>query len=60
MRSAQFSALAEDRDVMPGPSISAGRRQGAQDLRRITAVTDKGNGLGRGHVQRKYPDIDFH
>lgn len=42
------------------PTISAGRWQGAKDLRGISTVTGKGNGQGGSHVQRKYPGIDFH
>ena len=42
------------------PTISAGRWQGAKDLRGISTVTGKGNGQGGSHVQRKSPGIDFH
>lgn len=42
------------------PTISAGRWQGAKDLRGISTVSGKGNGQGGSHVQRKYPGIDFH
>lgn len=60
MRSAPVFRISGIQDVMPGPSISAGRGQGAKDLRGISPITGKGNGQGGSHVQRKYPGIDFH
>ena len=60
MLSAPVFRISGIQDVMPGPSISAGRGQGAKDLRGISPITGKGNGQGGSHVQRKYPGIDFH
>ncbi len=60
MRSAPVFRISGIQDVMPGVPISAGRGQGAKDLRGIATVTGKGNGQGGSHVQRKYPGIDFH
>lgn len=60
MLSAPVFRISGIQDVMPGPSISAGRGQGAKDLRGISTITGKGNGQGGSHVQRKYPGIDFH
>ena len=60
MRSAPVFRISGIQDVMPGVPISAGRGQGAKDLRGISPITGKGNGQGGSHVQRKYPGIDFH
>ena len=60
MRSAPVFRISGIQDVMPGVPISAGRGQGAKDLRGISTVSGKGNGQGGSHVQRKYPGIDFH
>ena len=57
MLSAPVFRISGIQDVMPGPSISAGRGQGAKDLRGISTVTGKGNGQGGCHVQRKYPGM---
>lgn len=55
MLSAPVFRISGIQDVMPGPSISAGRGQGAKDLRGISTITGKGNGQGGSHVQRKIP-----
>lgn len=60
MRSAPVFRISGIQDVMPGPSISAGRGQGAKDLRGISPITGKGNGQGGSHVQREYPGIHLH
>lgn len=44
MRSAPVFRISGIQDVMPGVPISAGRGQGAKDLRGIATVTGKGNG----------------
>lgn len=44
MLSAPVFRISGIQDVMPGPSISAGRGQGAKDLRGISTITGKGNG----------------
>ncbi len=44
MRSAPVFRISGIQDVMPCVPISAGRGQGAKDLRGIATVTGKGNG----------------